>query len=202
MTQDLVAKSEKRNYGELFRFDLNWGAPDHPPVSLRLEDDTTLTATNVSSYKGLRVWEVPAFPGTSVEAQLDQLIAKTTTNRLVIFHEDDKQAWRWPSRTNRGAGVVSRPARHVHRTGSNDPKFAAKLAAIRLPDDVLLDVNAVLAKVRGAFDVEQERDQAGLEAHGPDVRRRGEGVPRRLRPTEAGPRDLRQLGAGPVPALR
>lgn len=158
MTQDLVAKSEKRNYGELFRFDLNWGAPDHPPVSLRLEDETALTATNVSSYKGLRVWEVPAFPGTSVEAQLDQLIAKTTTNRLVIFHEDDKQAWRWPSRTNKGAGVVSRPARHVHRTGSNDPKFAAKLAAIRLPDDVLLDVNAVLAKVRGAFDVESKNE--------------------------------------------
>lgn len=158
MTQDLVAKSEKRNYDELFRFDLNWGAPDHPPVSLRLEDETTLTATNVSSYKGLRVWEVPAFPGSAVEAQLDQVIAKTSTNRLVIFHQEDRQAWRWPSRTNKGAGVVSRPTRHVHRTGSNDPKFAAKLEAIQLPDDVLLDVNAVLAKVRGAFDVESKNE--------------------------------------------
>jgi hypothetical protein len=158
MTQDLVIKSEKRNYGELFRFDLNWGAPDHGPVALRLDDGTVLTATNVSSYKGLRVWEVPVFPGSAVEAQLDQLIAKTTTNRLVIFHQDDKQAWRWPSRTNKGAGVVSRPTRHVHRTGSNDPKFAAKLEAIQLPDDVLLDVNAVLAKVRTAFDVESKNE--------------------------------------------
>lgn len=154
MSQELVAKSEKRDYGELFRYDLNWGAPDHPPVTLALEDGTSLTATNVSSYKGLRVWEVPALPGTAAEAQLDQLLAKTTTNRLVIFHQADRQAWRWPSRTSRGGGVVSRPARHMHRTGVADPRFAEKLEAIRLPDDVLLDVNAVLTKVRAAFDVE------------------------------------------------
>lgn len=158
MTQDLAAKSEARNYGELFRFNLNWGAPDHQPVTLRLDDGTTLTATNVSSYRGLRVWEVPAFPGSAVEAQLDQLIAKTTTHRLLIFHQVDKQAWRWPSRRNTDAGVISRPARHVHKTGSADPAFAAKLEAIQLPDDVLLDVNAVLAKVRGAFDVESKNE--------------------------------------------
>lgn len=158
MTQDLAVQSEKRDYGALFRFDLNWGAPDHPPVTLRLDDGTTLTATNVSSYRGLRVWEVPALPGSTVEAQLDQLIAKTTTHRLVIFHQDDKQAWRWPSRRNTAAGVISRPARHVHKTETSDPGFAAKLEAIRLPDDILLDVNAVLAKVRGAFDVESKNE--------------------------------------------
>ncbi|MCO1657355.1 class I SAM-dependent DNA methyltransferase [Pseudonocardia humida] len=158
MSEELVAQSEKRNYGEMFRLDLNWGAPDLPPIILEVEHGETLTATNVSSYRGLRVWEVPSLPGTAVEAKLDQLIAKTTTNRLVIFHEEDKQAWRWPSRTNRGAGVVSRPARHVHKTGTPDPRFAAKLDAIRLPDDVLLDVNAVLTKVRSAFDVESQNE--------------------------------------------
>ena len=69
-----------------------------------------------------------------------------------------KQAWRWPSRTTRGAAVSSRPARHVHRTGSPDPKFAAKLDAIFLPEDVVLDANQVLAKVRGAFDVETKNE--------------------------------------------
>ncbi len=50
--------------------------------------------------------------------------------------------------------MVSRPTRHVHRTGITEPRFAQKLAAIQLPNDVLLDVNAVLTKVRSAFDVE------------------------------------------------
>ncbi|MGJ3224762.1 class I SAM-dependent DNA methyltransferase [Micromonospora aurantiaca (nom. illeg.)] len=158
MIDGLVARSERRDYGEMFRFDLNWGAPDHPPIELRLEDGSTITATNVSSYRGLRVFEVPTIPGSALEARMDHLIAKTTTNRLVIFHEPDRQAWRWPSRSNKGSGVVSRPARHLHRTGTNDPAFAAKLEAIRLPHDALLDVNAVLAKVRGAFDVESNNE--------------------------------------------
>lgn len=158
MSQDLVAKSEKRDYRDLFLYELNWSAPDHPPVTVELEDGTSVSATNVSSYQGLRVWEVPAFPGTAVEAQVDREIAKTTTNRLVIFHEPERQAWRWPSRSSRGGGVVSRPARHVHRTGVTDSRFGEKLEAIRLPVDTLLDVNAVLMKVRAAFDVETSNE--------------------------------------------
>lgn len=158
MSSDLIAQSEKRAYGELFRFDLNWGAPDHPPITLGTDDGEALTVTNVSSYKGLRVWECPSLPGSALEAKLEQLIAKTTTNRLVIFHEDDKEVWRWPSRSSKGSGVTSRPARHEHRTGTSDPKFAAKLDAIRLPEDEILDVNAVLTKVREAFDVETKTE--------------------------------------------
>src|SRR5680860_124722 len=158
MSSDLVTQSENRAYGELFRLDLNWGAPDHLPITLKTEDGETLTATNVSSHKGLRVWECPTLPGSALEAKLEQLIAKTTTNRLIIFHEDDKQVWRWPSRSNKGSGVTSRPARHEHRTGSADPKFEAKLDAIRLPEDVILDVNSVLTKVREAFDVETKNE--------------------------------------------
>ena len=158
MSGDLVAHSEKREYGELFRFDLNWGAPDHSPITVELENGETLTATNVSSYHGLRVWECPSIPGSALEARLEQLISKTSTNRLLIFHDEEKQVWRWPSRSTKGAGVTSRPARHVHRTGSADPKFAARLEAIKLPEDVVLDVNAVLTKVRDAFDVETKNE--------------------------------------------
>jgi hypothetical protein len=158
VTNDLIAQAENHAYGNLFRLGLNWGAPDHPPITLKTDDGKTLTATNVSSYKGLRVWECPALPGSAVEARLEQLIAKTTTNRLVIFYEGDKQVWRWPSRTSKGSGVTSRPARHEHRAGSADTNFAIKLEAIRLPDDRILDVNAVLTKVREAFDVETKNE--------------------------------------------
>ena len=156
--EPLVLRAERAEFGELFRFDLNWGAPDSPPVTLRTEDGEVLTATNVSSYKGLRVWECPRLPGSAMEAKLEQLIAKSTNNRLVIFHEDDRQVWRWPSRTSKGNGVATRPARHLHNTGAQDPRFGMKLNAIRLPDDVVLDVNSVLTKVRDAFDVESKQE--------------------------------------------
>jgi hypothetical protein len=158
MTHNLIARAEEGKYGELFRLDLFWGAPNHPPIEVELGDGSKHTATNVSSYQGVRVWEVPALPGSAGEAKIDQAIAKTSTNRLVIFHDGDKQVWRWPSRTTRGSGVISRPARHVHEAGSDDPKFVAKLDAIRLPTDVRIDVNELLSRVRGAFDVETKNE--------------------------------------------
>ncbi len=158
MTDDLIAEADKGDFGKLFRVDLFWHSPDQAPIEIELEDGSKVKATNVSSFKGVRVWEVPAVPGSAAEAKLDQAIAKNSTNRLVICHDGDKQVWRWPSRTAKGAGVISRPARHVHRVGSPDPQFAAKLDAIRLPSDVVLDVNDLLSRVRGAFDVETKNE--------------------------------------------
>jgi len=158
MTDELIAEADKGDFGKLFRVDLFWHSPDQAPIEIELEDGSKVKATNVSSFKGVRVWEVPAVPGSAAEAKLDQAIAKNSTNRLVICHDGDKQVWRWPSRTAKGAGVISRPARHVHRVGSPDPQFAAKLDAIRLPSDVVLDVNDLLSRVRGAFDVETKNE--------------------------------------------
>lgn len=158
MTGALVKTADAEDFDHLFRLDLYWGGPDQPPLEIELEDGLKVTATNVSSYKGVRVWEVPALPGSAVEAKLDQIIAKNSTNRLVIFHATGKQVWRWPSRTTKGPGVISRPARHVHRIGMPDPHFEAKLEAIRLPNDMVVDVNELLSRVRGAFDVETKNE--------------------------------------------
>ncbi|HET7388111.1 MAG TPA: DNA methyltransferase [Nocardioidaceae bacterium] len=157
MTDSLVDQADAENFDHLFRIDLFWQSPDHPPIQIELDDGFKVTATNVSSYKGVRVWEVPALPGSSGEAKLDQAIAKNSTNRLVIFHDGAKQVWRWPSRSSKDGGVISRPARHVHKVGSADPQFGAKLDAIRLPESGV-DVNDLLSRVRGAFDVETKKE--------------------------------------------
>lgn len=158
VTDSLIEKAEQGKFGDLFRLDLYWGAPNHPPLEIELDDGFKVIATNVSSYQGVRVWEVPSLPGSAGEAKVDQFIARNSTNRLVIFHDQDKQVWRWPSRTTRDAGVISRPARHVHRVGSGDQRFAAKLDAIRLPSDTSIDVNELLLRVRSAFDVETKNE--------------------------------------------
>lgn len=158
MTNSLAEKVERGNLSSVFTVDLNWGAPNTPPIQVALNDGLVVTATNVSNYKGVRVWEVPALLDAAAEAKVDQAIAKTSTNRLVIFRDTTKQIWRWPSRTTRGASVVSRPARHVHRVGISDPQFEAKLDAIRLPSDSAIDVNDLLSRVRGAFDVETKNE--------------------------------------------
>ncbi len=157
MTEPLITRAEQHDYQTLFIQDLNWSSPDHPPHTYS-EDGHSLTATNVSSYKGLRVWVVDQAPGSKLEAALDQLIAKTSTDRLVIFHDDIEQIWRWPVRRATGNSTATRLSRHQHRTGDPDFHFASKLDAIRLPLDATLDPNAVLAKVRAAFDVEAQNE--------------------------------------------
>jgi len=157
MTDPLLAKADGEKFRELFLLDLFWLSPDHQPIEIELDGGAKVTATNVSSYKGVRVWEVPTMPGSADEARLDQAIAKSSTNRLVIFHDADKQVWRWPSRTARGGGVISRPARHVHRVGNPDAHFEAKLDAIRLPSGGV-DVNELLSRVRSAFDIETKNE--------------------------------------------
>lgn len=153
----LVNRADAGAFADLFLLDLNWRAPDQAPIEIEV-GDLHVRATNISTCSGVRVWEVEELPGSAVEARLDQAIARSSTNRLLIFHDGDRQVWRWPSRTTRGASVVSRPARHVHRIGRPDPQFAAKLDAICLPRDSVVDVNDLLQRVRGAFDVETKNE--------------------------------------------
>lgn len=158
MTDTPLSLVEEHLYQELFVHELNWSAPDSPPISYTAEDGQTYTATNISSYKGLRVWVCNDKPGSKIEAELDRLIAKTTTDRLVIFHNDDEQVWRWPARRTKDNSTSTRLTSHLHRNGRANPNFAARLDVIRLPIDVVLDANTVLTKVREAFDVEARNE--------------------------------------------
>ena len=82
-----IALSEIRNYGELFRFELNWNAPDQHPLTVELQDGQEVKVTNVASYRGLRVWETPNVLGAVDQAAVDRQVARNTSNRLVIFHD-------------------------------------------------------------------------------------------------------------------
>ena len=157
MTTALIARAEQRDYQKLFIQDLNWSRPDQPPVTVE-HDGRHVTATNVSSQKGLRVWVVNEKPDSKLEAALDQHLARNSTDRILIFHDEHEQVWRWPVRRAVGSTTTTRLSRHRHRNGDTDPRFAEKLDVIRLPYDVILDSNAVLAKVRQAFDVEASNE--------------------------------------------
>lgn len=157
MTSPLVERVEQHEYQKLFLHDLNWSRPDQPPITVEY-DGRHVTATNVSQYKGIRVWVVDEKPDSKLETELDRLIARSSTDRILIFHDDQEQVWRWPVRRASGNTTTTRLSRHRHRTGDTDARFANKLDAIRLPFDITLDSNAVLAKVRQAFDVETHNE--------------------------------------------
>ncbi len=157
MTSPLIERVERHEYQKLFLQDLNWSRPDQPPVTIEY-DDKQVTATNVSQYKGIRVWVVDQAPDSALEAEMNRLLEKSSTDRILIFHGDHEQVWRWPVRRVSGNSTGTRLSRHRHRTGQADSRFADQLEVIRLPFDQTLDSNAVLAKVRQAFDVEAKNE--------------------------------------------
>ena len=159
MSDYLLPKVDRGDFQEVFIDDLNWLAPDvKHPVAVTADDGRKISARNIASYKGLRVWLCDERPGSVLEAELDRLIAKTSTDRLVIFDDDDEQVWRWPVRRGKDGSVTSRLTSHRHKKGDPDPKFAARLDIIRMPSDVVLDANEVLGKVREAFDIEAQNE--------------------------------------------
>ncbi len=157
-TTSLIAKAEAHDYQSLFIHDLHWGAPNQKPITYTDDHGRTVTATNVSSYQGIRVWVCPERPGPKLEAQLDRVIAKTSTDRIVIFHSEADQAWRWPTRRNTASSTTTRLTSHRHRTGMVSSKLAERLDAIRLPMQSLLSANDVLVRVRAAFDIEARNE--------------------------------------------
>lgn len=150
--------AERHDYPALFLKELRWAAPDHPPITYTDDNGTSYVATNIASYQGLRVWVCSQLPGSKTEVFIDRAIAQSSTDRLVIFHDDNKQVWRWPVRRIKGGSNTTRLTSHRHTTGTPNAQFAQRLSAIQLPADVSLDANTVMARVRTAFDVEAQSE--------------------------------------------
>ncbi|QIV79637.1 class I SAM-dependent DNA methyltransferase [Mycolicibacterium frederiksbergense] len=157
-TANLITLADENRHQDLFLHELNWNAPDHPPVSVTAAAGETHTVTNVASYRGIRVWACDGIPGSRTEAEIDRAIAKTTTDRLVIFHNEAEQVWRWPARRSTDNANATRLTRHRHRNGNPDPPFESRLAAIQLPLDREIDANTLLTRVRDAFDIEARNE--------------------------------------------
>lgn len=158
MTAQLLTLVEDHDYQTLFIEKLRWSRPDMKPITVKVSDEKSIVATNVSSYKGIRVWVCPELPSSSDQAFVVREIAKKTTDRIVIFHNEDKQVWRWPSRITKDSGVTTRLTSHVHVKGRENPKLIARLNKITLDAREDLSPTDVLNRVKQAFDVETEKE--------------------------------------------
>ncbi|MFC8336265.1 class I SAM-dependent DNA methyltransferase [Streptomyces rubiginosohelvolus] len=159
MNDRLIERVESHSYRDLFLKDLQWSAPTHKqPIILSSDEGETITAKNVSSYKGVSVWVCDQRPGSALEAQLDQLIAKESVDRLTIFYDENEQVWRWPVRRSSAGSTTTRLSSHRHTTGQENPNFAHRLDSIRIDWAEPPDATGLIAQVREAFDVEAQNE--------------------------------------------
>ncbi|MFD6803800.1 type IIL restriction-modification enzyme MmeI, partial [Streptomyces cyaneofuscatus] len=159
MNDRLIERVESHSYRDLFLKDLQWSAPTHKqPIILPSDEGETITAKNVSSYRGVSVWVCDQRPGSALEAQLDQLIAKESVDRLTIFYDENEQVWRWPVRRSSGGSTTTRLSSHRHTTGQENPNFAHRLDSIRIDWAQPPDATGLISQVREAFDVEAQNE--------------------------------------------
>lgn len=97
-------------------------------------------------------------PGIEARGRDRRAVAQTSTDRLVIFGDDEWQVWRWPVRRIQDNTTTRRLTRHRHKAGTANPGFSSRLRSIQLPLNETLDANAVLARLRAAFDVESHNE--------------------------------------------
>ncbi|MGV2953360.1 class I SAM-dependent DNA methyltransferase [Glutamicibacter sp. AGC46] len=158
MPASLLNLVETHDYQRLFLEQLRWSRPDQQPLKVVLDESRTITAANVSSFKGLRVWVCAELPSSSDQVAVDRAVARVSTDRIVIFHNNEKQIWRWPSRIVKGASTTTRLTSHVHITGKDNPKLIDRLSRITLDAREDLTATAVIDRVKQAFDVETENE--------------------------------------------
>jgi hypothetical protein len=137
----------------LFIEGLGWSKPRQQQADIKLDNDgETLAVSEVAHYKGIAVWACPVIPAGNVQRAVDNQLRKYSTERIVIFHDDDHQVWRWPqSRDASGAGSP-RLVTHDHVVGRGNEALRQRLQLIKIGLDEDPSVVEATRRLRKAFD--------------------------------------------------
>lgn len=158
--EQLLTLVDALDFRRLFIEELGWNNPDQPPAKIELGDHE-YEFTQAASYKGLRVWHCATLPSRRVQRTLDELIGRTSHERLVIFSGEGRQEWRWPRRAQT-SGANAKLLVHSHVDGTADPHLAEQLSTITLDLEEDVTLVALLERMRAAFD--QEAEVASVQA--------------------------------------
>lgn len=152
--EELLKLVDALDFRQLFIEELGWNNPDSGFLRLELEGDV-YNFTQTASFKGLRVWHCAKLPSRRLQRALDELIGRTSHERLVIFSGEGRQEWRWPRRAQT-SGANAKLLVHSHVHGTADPHLAEQLAIIAIDLEEDLTLVALLERMRAAFDKEAE----------------------------------------------
>ncbi|PPF28181.1 MULTISPECIES: DNA methyltransferase [unclassified Rathayibacter] len=157
-TSVLLELVDRREFRDLFVDHLGWSNPDQGDFEVATEIGS-YRLTQVAGFKGLRVWFHDGMPARSEQRLIDQTIGAKNLERLVVFADENNQAWRWPRRAQMG-GANAKLVLHERRVGDSDARLVRQLQAIAIGFDEELTLVDLLSRMRGAFDHEAETTAA------------------------------------------
>jgi hypothetical protein len=94
-------------FSKLFIEELGWDRPVSNSFEHTFSNEKYLV-NPVANFKGIQVWECPSIPNARIQREIDKSASKFSAERLVIFHDEVQQNWRWPmARESSGKGVIT-----------------------------------------------------------------------------------------------
>lgn len=159
MTSSFMSYVDTADFKNLFIEELGWDQPTAKPLTVELED-SAYQVTPVAGFNGLHVWACASLPDRSTQAQIDREVSATSTERLIIFHNGDRQEWRWP-RYNKNRGTnMSKLLVHEHVVGRDHSLLEQRLQKIVIDIDHEISLVQLLEKMRTAFDIEESEESS------------------------------------------
>ena len=157
MTDLINTYVDEGRFTDLFVEGLGWDRPRGRPRTLAVTTDSgTLTVEEVATYRGITVWECGQIPDGRGQRLVDREARNASDERLVIFHDGQRQEWRWPQAKDTQGTGASRLVLHEHTVGRPNPALAQRLSQIEIGlDEEGVSVVEVGRRLRRAFDAEK-----------------------------------------------
>ena len=157
MTDLIKEYVDAGRFTDLFVEGLGWDRPHGKPRALSVATDSgVLTVDEVATYRGITVWQCGEIPDGRGQRLVDREARNASDERLVIFHDGQRQEWRWPQAKDTQGTGATRLVLHEHVVGRENPALAQRLAQIELGlGEEGISVVEVGRRLRRAFDAEK-----------------------------------------------
>lgn len=154
MTKDWIRDYvDVGDFEGLFVEELGWNRPSRGGRSITVSvDEGVFVLTEAATYRGVAIWSCRALPSGQAQRAVDKALSKESAERVIIFHDDGRQVWRWPQARDAAGAGSPRLVSHEHTVGRPNEALRQRLHFVRIDLEEDPTVLEVVRRLRRAFD--------------------------------------------------
>ncbi len=145
---------DRANFTGLFVEELGWERVNQRSRTVSVEvSGETLVLTQAAGFRGISIWVCPLVPSGQGQRTVDRALRKESAERVIIFHDETRQVWRWPQARDTAGTGTPRLVAHEHIVGKQNEALRQRLQFIKIDiEEGDISVLEVIRRLRSAFD--------------------------------------------------